>query len=228
MANGFGKIKNTISTYKQRQLHKRLFQKYAEFTMIPFESFSYNLELCHKYKRVNGCVVECGVWRGGMIAAIAEILGAERKYLLFDSFEGLPKAQEIDGKTALDWQNDKSSPLYFENCKAEIEYAQKAMSISNAKDVEIIKGWFNETLKNANIKEPIAVLRLDGDWYDSTIECMNNLYPKILEGGLVLLDDYAYWDGFSRAIHDYLSKNNLPVRINQWHDSKVHYIIKKS
>lgn len=228
MANGFRKIKNSISYYKQRHLHKRLFHKYAEFTMIPFESFSYNLELCQKYKKVRGCVVECGVWRGGMIAAIAEVLGTDRKYLLFDSFEGLPNAKEIDGKAALEWQSDKTSPLYFENCKAEIEYAQKAMSLSNAKDVEIIKGWFNETLNRANDTESIAVLRLDGDWYDSTMECMQSLYPKVVEGGLILLDDYAYWDGFSRAIHDYLSKNNLPARINQWHDSKVHYIIKKS
>jgi O-methyltransferase len=57
---------------------------------------------------------------------------------------------------------------------------------------------------------------------------MENLYPKVVEGGLVLMDDYYFWDGFSKAIHDYLSKNKLPVRINQWSNSNLYYVVKKS
>jgi O-methyltransferase len=196
--------------------------------MIPFENFAANLELCEKFKDTKGCVVECGVWRGGMSAAMTEVLGNKRTYYLFDSFEGLPDAKEIDGKAALKWQKDKTAPNYFNNCAAEIEYAQKAMSLSKAGRVEIVKGWFNETLAVAVIDEPIAVLRLDGDWYDSTMDCMENLYPKVVEGGLVLMDDYYFWDGFSKAIHDYLSKNKLPVRINQWSNSNLYYVVKKS
>ncbi len=221
-------IRDTVQNRSKNSRYKRIYQKYRDYTMIPFENFAANLELCEKFKDTKGCVVECGVWRGGMSASMAEVLGNNRTYYLFDSFEGLPDAQEIDGKAALQWQKDKNAPNYFNNCAAEIEYAQKAMSLSKVQRVEIIKGWFNETLPSAAINEPIAVLRLDGDWYDSTMVCMENLYPKVNEGGLVLMDDYYFWDGFSKAIHDYLSKNKLPVRINQWSNSNLYYILKKS
>jgi O-methyltransferase len=217
-----------IKNYSKRRRYERIFQKYRDFTMVPFENFVPNLEMCEKFKSIEGCVVECGVWRGGMSASMAEVLGSGRTYYLFDSFEGLPEAKEIDGTAALQWQKNKDAPNYYDNCKAEIEFARKAMSLSKADKVKIIKGWFNETLPSAAIDEPIAILRLDGDWYDSTIDCMENLYPKVSEGGLVLLDDYYYWDGFSKAIHDYLSKYKLPVRVNQWKNSNLYYIIKKS
>src|SRR5688572_23649385 len=82
-----------------------LFKKYHEFTMIPEQSFISNLELINHYKYLNGSYVECGVWRGGMSAAIAEVL-KNKAIHLFDSFEGLPPAKEIDGKEALAWQQD--------------------------------------------------------------------------------------------------------------------------
>lgn len=221
-------IRDTVQNYSRNSRHKRIYQKYQNFTMVPFENFVANLELCEKFKDRKGCVVECGVWRGGMSASMTEVLGSSRTYYLFDSFEGLPDAKEIDGKAALEWQKDKNALNYFNNCTAEIEFARKAMSLSKADKVEIVKGWFNETLPSAKINEPIAVLRLDGDWYDSTMDCMENLYPKVVEGGLILMDDYYFWDGFSKAIHDYLSKNKLPVRINQWNNSNLYYIQKKS
>lgn len=221
-------IRELVRHYLRKRRYKRIFQKYKEFTMVPFENFVHNLELCERFKNIEGSVVECGVWRGGMSASMAEVLGTSRRYYLFDSFEGLPKAKEIDGREALQWQKDKSAPNYFDNCKAEIEFAQKAMSLSKADEVEIVKGWFNETLPSARIGEPIAILRLDGDWYGSTMDCMENLYPKVAPGGLVLMDDYYFWDGFAKAIHDYSSKYKLPIRINQWKNSNVYYIIKKS
>jgi hypothetical protein len=84
----------------------RLYEKYSSYTMIPKNTFIENLKLCRNLSTIHGCVVECGVWRGGMIASIAEILGKDRNYYLFDSFEGLPEAKEIDGKDALAWQRN--------------------------------------------------------------------------------------------------------------------------
>ena len=170
--------------------------------MIPEQSFVYNLELCDLFREVKGSVVECGVWRGGMSAAMAEFLGNERTYYLFDSFEGLPEAEQIDGKDALRWQADKTSPAYFDNCKIEMDVAQNAMHIAKAANVEIVKGWFKNTLPATDIDAPVAILRLDCDWYDSTMDCMSHLYPKVADGGLILMDDYFMWDGFSRAIHE--------------------------
>lgn len=205
--------------------YKTFYKKHKSFSMIPENIYIGNLALSEQYKPINGCIVECGTWRGGMIAGIAEILGTNRNYFLFDSFEGLPPAKEIDGYAANAWQNNKTSPLYFDNCKAEIEFAEKAMQLSGAKKYQVIKGWFSETLPQFNFDEKIAILRLDGDWYDSTMDCLTNLYDKVNSGGIIIIDDYYVWDGCSRAVHDYFSKNNLTVKVRQSADG-ICYIIK--
>src|SRR5437867_13329705 len=84
---------------------KMLYNKYRDYTMIPESSYIINLKLVDKYVRqIDGDAVECGVWKGGMIAGIAEILGGNRTYYLFDSFEGLLQVKEIDGYAAKKWQ----------------------------------------------------------------------------------------------------------------------------
>jgi len=160
-----------------------------------------------------------------MMAGIAELLGKDREYFLFDSFEGLPEAKEIDGESAKAWQEDKASPHYFNNCKAEMEYAQKAMGMSGGQKVKLIKGWFSETLVQYDVQKPIALLRLDCDWYDSVTECLEILYPLVTKGGVVIIDDYFTWDGCSIAVHDFLSKFKLPNRIISV-EKRLAYIIK--
>lgn len=202
-----------------------LYKKYSNYTMMPESGFIKTLRLCTQFKHVDGCVVECGVWRGGMIAAIAESLGSNRCYYLFDSFEGLPQADEIDGLAALEWQRDKTGPNYHDNCTADISFAKEAMRISGSDKYEIIKGWFSDTLSSTTIEAEIAILRLDADWYESTAECLGSLYPNVKKGGIVIIDDYYVWDGCSKAVHDYLSKNQLSARIYQL-DSSSCYILK--
>lgn len=202
-----------------------LYKKYESFTMVPQRMFITNLELSCRYKQKEGVVVECGVWRGGMIAAMSEVLG-KRAYYLFDSFEGLPPAREIDGEAALLWQRDKFSPSYYDNCLAEMVYAERAVQkTGKAKDFHLIPGWFSDTLPKIAFDQPIAILRLDGDWYDSTLQCLEYLFPQVVTGGLIIIDDYHTWDGCTRAVHDYLSTNKLPLRIRQF-NNRVAYIIK--
>lgn len=98
------------------------------------------------------------------------------------------------------------------NGGAEQAEAEKAMSLSKATDVNIVKGWFKDSLPSFLKEEKIALLRLDGDWYESIMDCMELLYPNVVTGGLIIIDDYYTWDGCSRAIHDYLSKNQLADR----------------
>src|SRR5262245_48397715 len=74
-----------------------IYRKYRDFTMCPRSAYVANLTLAYRYAHVQGSVVECGTWRGGMIAGIAELLGGGRTYHLFDSFEGLPRSRAIDG-----------------------------------------------------------------------------------------------------------------------------------
>jgi len=203
-----------------------LYKKYQDYTMIPQDLFIANLELCHRYKNLQGDYVECGVWRAGMSGAIAEILDDEKMLHLFDSFEGLPPAQEIDGEEALAWQKDTNASGYFNNCAAEETYARQAMTLAGRENYKIYKGWFNETLPSFN-NRTIGILRLDGDWYDSIMDCFNNLFPQVINGGIILLDDYYTWDGCSKAVHDYLSKIKSPSRVHQW-NNQIGYIIKKS
>lgn len=185
--------------------------------MVPQDQYIDNLAIIEKYGTAQGSIVECGVWRGGMIAGVAKLLG-DRKYYLLDSFEGLPAPKQLDGAKAVEWQKDVNSPKYYDNCRAEIEFAKKAMELAGAKNAEFVKGWFNETLPDL-VKDPalapISILRLDGDWYESTLECLSHLYPLVAEGGLIIIDDYYMWDGCARAVHDYLSINKLPIRIRQ-------------
>ena len=192
--------------------------------MIPEVIYCDNLELSERIKGQDGVIVECGVWRGGMIAGIVENLGMNYETYLFDSFEGLPEAQELDGEAAKKWQSNTESPGYYDNCKAELEFASNAMKMTGTDNYHLIKGWFNETLPSINFEKPIVLLRLDGDWYDSTMVCLVNLYPYLAENGIIIIDDYYAWDGCSRAIHDFLSKNNLPLRIEQTKNG-VCYII---
>ncbi len=200
---------------------RSLFRKYRDFTMIAEAPFIENLLLCREFAHVPGCVVECGVWRGGMIAAIAEVLGPDRRYYLLDSFEGLPRAEEIDGPSALAWQADKKDPSYYDNCRAEPRFAERAMTMSGAKHHTLVPGWFSETLPRLDLREEIAVLRLDGDWYESTMTCLTRLVPSVKRGGVVIIDDYYAWDGCAKAVHDYFSRNSLPARLQRTSRSGV-------
>src|SRR5256885_815316 len=89
--------------------YRRIARKYRRWSMVPSVAYVSNLRIAANVKNVPGVVVECGTWRGGMIAGIADVLGSNRRYYLFDSFEGLPPAREIDGTGALAWQADKSA-----------------------------------------------------------------------------------------------------------------------
>lgn len=193
-----------------------IYRRFQGYTMIPPETYVANLQLAERVRGVPGAVVECGVWRGGMIGGIAALLGPDRPYHLFDSFEGLPPAKAVDGPAALAWQKDTNSENYHDNCTAPIDLAREAMIASGAPSYHLHKGWFNATLPSFDPGEPIALLRLDGDWYDSTMDCLNHLFHRVAPGGLIVLDDYYTWDGCSRALHDFLSQRQATERIESY------------
>ena len=205
---------------------RSLFSKYSEYTMIPEDFFINNLSLCKAFLEKKGDIVECGVWRGGIIAAISELAKGDRRVHLFDSFEGLPPAKGIDGEAALNWQNDTNSATYYDNCTANESFAIEAMKRSGNSNYRLYKGWFHDTLQHYEGGE-ISILRLDGDWYDSIKVCLDKLYPFVIEGGVIIIDDYYTWDGCTKAVHDYLSEIKSPSRIYQW-NNQIAYLIKKN
>jgi O-methyltransferase len=197
-----------------------LYEKYLGRTLCSEEVFDANVLIAKTWAEIEGDVVECGVWRGGMIAAIAETMGANRRYHLCDSFQGLPLAEMVDGSAALAWQRSSA-----DNCRAEISDAAKSMRMAGIENYNIVSGWFENTLSVAAIG-PIALLRLDADWFNSTMTCMNNLFPKVIKGGVIIIDDYYVWDGCAKAIHKYLADNQRPERIRSMDRAEVAYVVK--
>jgi hypothetical protein len=163
-----------------------------------------------------------------MIAGIAEVLGPDRDYFLFDSFEGLPKVQRLDGEAIAAWQRNVDSPTYFENCRASEEEARAAMRMAGVPRVVTVKGWFELTVPTFKPPSPIALLRLDGDLYKSTKVCLEALFEHVAAGGLVILDDYGQWDGCTRAVNEFLASasEDSVLRLREY-ANRVFYIIKE-
>ena len=199
--------------------------------MLPRKAFFGNLFLVDYHNRCGelngGCFVECGTWRGGMAFAITAILPNIRDCHFFDSFEGLPTAGKFDGRKAHQEQQDGA--LWHNNNSAELDDFLSGLEPINSSHRPLYahKGWFEDTLPQFRTERSISILRLDGDWYDSTLCIFENLYEKVIPGGLILIDDYYDWDGCTRAVHDFLSKRKLRDRLRQSRFGGVAYIVKE-
>jgi O-methyltransferase len=192
---------------------RRLYRKYRKYTMIPETLYSGNLHVAARVATIQGTIVECGTWRGGMIAGIADVLGSSRHYYLCDSFQGLPPAKEIDGPEALAWQANPSGSTYHNNCTASVDEARSAMAMSPAKDYTILEGWFEETLPTFP-PGSIALLRIDADWYDSTKCVLENLAMRVVRGGFIVIDDYHDWEGCTLAVNEFAARYKWKIRQN--------------
>jgi O-methyltransferase len=155
-----------------------------------------------------GDIVECGVWNGGSaaimgLAHIGSGNGRHRRIWLFDSFQGVPPATERDGPV------ERRS--YFEGwnkgdvSKVKQVFTKLGLSLD---DVEIIPGWFNDTLRSSHV-EQIAILHIDADWYDSVKLVLDVFYDKVVPGGFIILDDYNTWEGCNKALNDFLMERHL-------------------
>ncbi len=164
-----------------------------------------------------------------MAGGLIEACGKERRYYFFDSFEGLPTPTQKDGAKAFGWQQNTEAPDYYDNCAATLEDFMKTIKMTSidAENVVVKKGWFEDTLSEADVP-PIAVLRLDGDWYESTMTCLKALWPKVMEGGIAIIDDYYYWPGCAQAVHEYLSACTDQPRIHQTPLGRVAFIRKET
>jgi hypothetical protein len=188
---------------------------------------------------VKGDFVECGVASGAQIAAMATAISEKNsdKYIYaFDSFQGIPLAGEFDTQQPGigDITHDKFAPLEQRLVSSNITVHTKQEVINNfnhlqlpLNNVNFIEGWFQDTIPNYNIGD-ICMLRLDGDLYESTIVCLEYLYPKVSEGGVVIIDDYAL-DGCKLAIEHYFKKikNEYPEMIEVIGGGGVVFFYKK-
>jgi O-methyltransferase len=157
-------------------------------------------------KGIEGDFVETGVWKGGacvLANAIIHELGEESKRLVhvFDSFEGLPAPY---------MEQDNGDRHYTLTCLAiDLDTVKGVFEKYGylTENVKFRKGFFKDTMLHTEDIEKIAVLRLDGDMYSSTIEVLDALYDKVQPGGVVIVDDWAL-PGARKAVYDFLAKRN--------------------
>jgi O-methyltransferase len=162
-------------------------------------------ECCEAVLRedISGDFVETGIWRGGACIMMAAVLAGygetERKVWGFDSFQGLPPPNEVE------FPGDRGDQLY--------RFPQLAVSLEEVTEnfrrvglwndqVRLIKGWFKDTVPTAAV-EKIAVLRLDGDLYESTIQVLEGFYPKLSPGGFCIIDDFGAMLSCRAAVEDF-------------------------
>lgn len=160
---------------------------------------------------IPGDFIETGVWRGGasiMMRAVCEAYGVkDRNVILCDSFEGLPAPDPAFPEDAGDTLSEyKELAIPVEKVAANFD------SYGLLDDqVKFVKGWFKDTMPT--IKGQFAVVRLDGDLYESTIQTIEALYPQLSEGGYLIVDDYGAVPGCKKAIHDYREAHGITDKI---------------
>ena len=188
----------------------------AAHTMIGLKRLD-NLEFCIEKvitNEVPGDLIETGVWRGGatiFMRAVLKVYRVSDRYVwVADSFNGLPPPET--GKYPCDagdrLHEARELAVSLEQVKANFE----RYGLLDAQ-VRFLKGWFRDTLPAAPI-ERLAVLRLDGDMYESTMDALVNLYPKLSEGGYVIVDDYGAIPACRQAVNDYRSANGITEKIS--------------
>lgn len=205
---------NVLPTSTANRMEGRIWPLVAH-TMIGLKRLD-NLEFCIEHVITNGVIgdlIETGVWRGGatiFMRAVLKAFGVTDRYVwVADSFAGLPPPDT--GK----YPHDTGDRLH--------ESRELAVSLEEVKtnfdrygllddQVRFLKGWFRDTLPVAPI-ERLAVLRLDGDMYESTMDTLVNLYPKLSDGGYAIVDDYGAIPACRQAVNDYRSANAITEKI---------------
>ena len=174
---------------------------------------------------IKGAVVECGVWRGGSMMAIARTLincgRTDRDLYLFDTFEGMTKPGPLD----ISLKGDSAEALLKQSAKTEddmvwcyapMERVVQSLALTQypSTHVHFVPGPVEQTLA-VSAPEQISLLRLDTDWYASTKHELDILFPKLRPGGVLIIDDYGHWEGARRAVDEYMHQHQITMQLYQ-------------
>lgn len=184
-------------------------------TMIGLKRLD-NLQFCIEHilsNNIPGDMIECGVWRGGAVIFMRAVLKAygvnDRLVWAADSFEGFPQVDETkySQDEGMHFHLDKDIAVDLDKVKLNFERYGLLDS-----QVRFLKGWFKDTLPQAPIQK-LALLRLDGDLYESTMDALVNLYPKLSVGGYVIVDDFGELLSCRKAVLDYRERHDIEDEI---------------
>ncbi len=164
---------------------------------------------------VEGDLVETGVWRGGaciyMRAILAAAGDAERRVFVADSFRGLPPPNEAAYPADAGDRLHSYPQLAVSRQQVEANFRQYELLDER---VVFLEGWFRDTLPTAPIKS-IAILRLDGDMYESTMDALVSLYAKVSPGGFVIIDDYHVVRSCAQAVTDFRAREGIQAPLEE-------------
>jgi len=208
-------------------IHRDIYEKIKNNTMTSPERI-YSLLEAVRYVETNqipGAIVECGVWKGGSMMAVAEMLSrlgmTTRELYLYDTFEGMSEPDERDktysGESAsdlLEKDADKEQNLVW--AYSTLETVQEGMQSTRypQEKVHYIKGKVEDTIPST-VPPQIALLRLDTDWYESTRHELIHLFPRLSRTGVLILDDYGHWAGARKAVDEYFAEHKQPLLLNR-------------
>lgn len=204
-----------------------IYKKYCFSSMVPWQGI-YDAYEAAKYISINGVegdIVECGVWKGGVSALMKEVLFVsndklynERKFFLYDTFEGMSSPTSVDCKSGRDFEmcKRKYDDLLLKDgssnwCRGEIKEVESTMlkTPGGMKNVSLVKGKVENTLLNQPIPKKISILRLDTDWYLSTKVELEVLWSRLVKGGVIIIDDYAAWSGARKAVNEFFDMSSF-------------------
>ncbi len=175
--------------------------------------------------KIDGAMVECGVWKGGSTMAMAltlKNLGDEsRELYLYDTFSGMSAPTDvdisIDGAKADDTFSQtkisEDSSDWYSSSLGEVKENLFTTGYPKGK-IHFIEGKVENTIPT-EIPNKIALLRLDTDWYESTKHEMTHLFPLLKQNGVLVIDDYGYWEGARKAIDEYISDNSIRILLHR-------------
>lgn len=196
------------------------------YTMIGMNRLNH-LEQCINEvidNNIPGDLVETGSWRGGATMLMKAILNERedttRSVWVADSFKGLPPPDEKKYPADRDMNLHKNHIL-----SAGLKDVKQAFADFNLLDerVQFLEGWFKDTLPVAPI-HAIALLRLDGDMYESTMDALTHLYPKLSRGGILIVDDYGAFPACRKAVDDYRNHHQIEASIVSLDGETVHWV----
>ena len=191
-------------------------------TMIGLTGLNNIQHCCEDVIKYNipGDFIETGVWRGGATIFMRAILKAydikNRIVWVADSFQGFPKPDISKYPSEVPPNNPMYSLPFLAISMDEVVENFKRYDLLDSQ-VKFLKGWFKDTLPKAPISK-ISVLRLDGDLYESTMDTLVNLYPKLSVGGYIIIDDYGAIKACRKAVYDFRTQNNItdPIITVDW------------
>jgi hypothetical protein len=170
-------------------------------TMIGLKRMN-NIQYCIEEilkNNILGDFIEAGVWRGGACIFMRGILKeygiVDRKIFVADSFKGFPES-DFDMDTVLNFLHEPI--LKVSKQEVQSNFVKYGML---DEQVKFIEGWFKDTLPS--LSGPFSLVRLDGDLYESTLEGLYNLYPKLAVGGYIIIDDYGILPVCKLAVESY-------------------------